>query len=233
MLRGGAGMGLNAAMKEAGILEETAADAANRIWRETNGDPLETMRRMEEWALQRPIRVIQIIGQSLWRARLRTWLCTDAKPRLWRHGRSFAKALNKISLSNEAVRHADWWQTIKNQPGRPPSLLAEYRNAAERKRRERIRKGIKAVRAEVNTHTGAVKLIDKEYGPFKHIRINGLPLAEVTTEDALIYAERRDADGRFIRAVCERIPDPRRPIGEQWTPEIIRYAREIAEQRTA
>ena len=82
--------------------------------------------------------------------------------------------------------------------------------------------------------TGAVvNLIDKEYGPFAHIRINGLKLAEVTTEEALGYCDHKTADVRFIRALCHLIPDPRKPIGEQWDADMIRKAREIAERTNA
>ena len=79
-----------------------------------------------------------------------------------------------------------------------------------------------------------IRLIDKEFGPFAHIRINGRELFDVTTEEALRWSDMRESEARFVRSLCAMIPDPRKPIGEQWTAEMIAEAKcasEFNEQR--
>jgi hypothetical protein len=109
--------------------------------------------------------------------------------------------------------------------------LSYHTKEAQQKklRKDRIKNGIKVVRAEVDVKTGAVvNLIDKEYGPFAHISVNGLKLPHVTTEQALRYCDEKTKDVKFVRALCHLIPDPRKPIGEQWDADMIRKAKKVA-----
>ena len=84
------------------------------------------------------------------------------------------------------------------------------------------------------TKAEALKIaIDKEFGPFAHIRINGRRLKDATTNElwslnALWYCDHRAVDAKFIQALRELIPDHREPIGEQWTVGMIRAAKKTS-----
>jgi hypothetical protein len=64
---------------------------------------------------------------------------------------------------------------------------------------------------------------------FGGLRINGRRIAECTTEEALAWCENMNRDTSFVRALCRQIPDPRKPIGEQVTQDMIEVAAASAE----
>lgn len=55
--------------------------------------------------------------------------------------------------------------------------------------------------------------------------INGRPLWEVTTVEALRWCEGREIEAMFVKRLCALIPDPRKPIGEQLTEEMVKEAK--------
>lgn len=218
-------------MREA-FRDETPQEAAERIWKETKHDPVETMRLFDEWAREEPERMVAIIGQGRWLGHVRTWLTGSSRDRHWKHGSAFEKAVESKAKRGHAESMRNWRKEKINGGGGFRTLRPHYQRDATRCKRDRIKRGVKVLKAEVDVATGqVVNLIDKEYGPFAHIRINGLRLPEITTEEALAHCDKKIADVRFIRALCHLIPDPRKPIGDQWTPEIIREAKKAAELR--
>lgn len=211
--------------------DETPQEAAERIWKSTAcrrkgrgcsiiHDPVETMRLFSDWALESPDRMIAVLTRSIWDRAVRQFL--DRRDG-WPHGVAFQDSMYKLD------RRVD--QRTDTAKYKRRVVVESTTVRAKRKRNyvDRKTKGLKIIMAEVDTATGTVvNLIDKEIGPFAHIRINGLKLAEVTTEEALGYCDHKTADVRFIRALCRLILDPRKPIGEQWDSDMIREAREIA-----
>ena len=148
----------------------------------------------------------------------------------WKKSDTFRKAMRKVELAAASKK-----TNKKNKARRAGFNTAEaiqsrtYSSERTRDYKDRKKKGIKIVRAEVNIVTGkTIRLIDKEFGPFSHIRINGLRLAEVTTGQALWYCDHKTADVQFVRALCSLIPDPSKVIGEQWTAGIIKDAKRLA-----
>ena len=210
--------------------EETPQKAAERIWKETKHDPVETMRLFEEWARQTPERMLGVLG-VLWLRAVRNFLGRNNNAKgAWRYGDSFRRTLARKENRDGCLdSHRREREKITSDPG-----FRQQKNDYSRVYHKRRRLGRKVVRAEVDVRTGeTVQIIDKEYGPFAHIRINGLSLSEVTTEEALRYCDDKTVDVRFIRALCQLIPDPRKPIGEQWTAAMIREAWEVASRSNA
>jgi hypothetical protein len=210
---------------------ETPQKAAERIWAETKHDPVETMKMFELWARESPERMVAVLG-DYWHRAVRSFL--------ERRGDQVKGGTKVGGAFYQALRHyeAGTWnkQRWKTELGRRTQLNEDDRvklskTCAERGRLAAKRRimGIKVVTAEVDIQTGVVLgLVDKEYGPFSHIRVNGLKLPEVTTGEALAHCERVNSDARFIEALCSLIPDPRKTIGEQWTADMIREAKNIA-----
>lgn len=213
--------------------DETPQQAAERIWKETECDPVETMKRFEAWCrggLSKDHPVFLIVG-PYWPRLVRAFLERNQnQDGAWRHSDSFRVVMGRV----ERKAHTQRSNEIRNRrfAGLRGEAALQARGVTQAAAREGYRRkvaGHKRVYADVDVVTGkVVSLIDKEYGPFKHIRINGLALHESTTEEALTYCDRVDTDTRFIRALCQMIPDPRKPIGEQWTAEMIREAGKIA-----
>lgn len=216
--------------------EETPTRAAERIWGGAKGDPVETMKRMDVWAREDVNRVLAIVGPH-WQRCLRAFLGgskdsrhTSPYPKC---GTAFRAALRRKEIKTRQSQQTPFvkaWQTqrVENAIGGMTNgtfAMQEYRR--------RKKAGIIVKKAEIELSTGKVSLIDHQYKPFAHIKINGLRLPEVTTEAALTWCDRQTTDVRFVRILCGLIPDPRKPIGEQWTAEIIREARQIAEKQAA
>ncbi len=197
---------IGAALEGAGFVDETPKKAAERIWKKTKCDPVETMRLFDEWARETPERMAAVLG-SLWEFRVRAFLQKSPKQNGWRYGGRFSTAMKKVQKDVD-----------KNSKS----------SAAVRQQRLRFRKKnkITIVRAEINTKSGVITLLNKEFEPFKHIRINGLHIAEITTMQALRYCDNKTTDVKFIRELCQMIPDPRKPIGEQWTAEMVKKAKQ-------
>lgn len=239
------------AFERAGVeRDETPQEAAERIWMGTERppnrqsgsggrpghDPVETMRRFDEWARKSPDRMLAVITKVIWLRAVRAFLERHPEHGGWRLSPAFKKAMYRTEKkvvedrSNAKSKRDKRWQWDRATDIQSLTYVAKV----SRRGRDRVKRGVKIVRAEVDIKTGAVvNLIDKEYGPFAHIRINGLPLAQVTTELALRHCDNATTDVRFIRALCQQIPDPRKPIGEQWTADMIRKARNIAERTAA
>lgn len=216
---------MSEAFESAGVeREETPQEAAERIWKEAKSDPVETLQRFVAWAESqpcsccgmavKPTRLLALLG-IYWPRVGRGFLDRRKGDKGWKHGAAFGVAMNNRQ---------------KKRRGRFDSDLA-YRkrtNANSLRQYYRKRDGVKVVQAEVSIATGEINLIDKACGPFADIRINGLGLPKATTEQALAWCDRQTTDVRYVRALCSLTPDPRKPIGEQWTPEIIRQARAMA-----
>ncbi len=224
---------METAFATAGVVrEETPQKAAERIWKETKHDPLETMRRFDEWARQSPERMLAVLG-PYWNRAVRAFLERrgDQTKDGTKIGGAFWQALRRHETGTwNKQRWRD--ETKRRSQLNQDEAVRVSKTTAERGRLAMKRKlaGIKVVRAEVDVTTGAVvNLIDKEYGPFAHIRIFGSRLQDVNTEQALLHCDGSERDVRFIRALCQMIPDPRKTIGEQWTADMIRAARKIAE----
>lgn len=225
---------LGDALERAGVTkkrDETPQKAAERIWKETKHDPIKTMRLFDEWAREKPERMVAVLG-DYWHRAIRSFLERrgDQVKGGTKIGAAFYQALRKHEAGT--WNKARWGIELKrrNQLNEEDIFKSSATNC-ERGRLAAKRKlaGIKVVRAEVDVVTGrVVNLIDKEYGPFAHIRINGLDLPKVTTEQALRYCDNQTNDVRFVRALCGLIPDPRKPIGEQWTADMIREAKQMA-----
>lgn len=241
------------AFERAGVKrDETWQEAAVRIWNSTKrllqprgraidhgfgakriGDPIEAMRKFDCWVRSgSPERIISIIGDKAWERIIRGAMDKGPSEGGWAHGAAFRGAMLRLERDRVAAAALDRYHTKRKQMNHEEffqhNRLHQQTNR-DHKRRKRL--GIKVVRAEVDVTTGAViNLIDKEYGPFAHIRVSGLPLSQVTTEQALKWCDRASTDVKFVRALCQQIPDPRKPIGEQWTVEIVRKARQIAER---
>ena len=228
--------------------DETPQEAAERIWEGTKrtvphskkpaSDPVETRRQFAEWAEAKPGRILAILTRPVWHRIIRGYLERDVqKPSGWRHGAAFKRSMHNLDKQREATATADYERRHPKRERwdhRQEVHAADLRNKGKRERRADKKLGLKKVYAKVDIATGAVlSIIDREYGPFAHIRINGLHLPEATTEEALCYCDNQTADVRFVRALCSLIPDPRKPIGEQWTAEIIREAREAASRTNA
>lgn len=231
--------------------DETPQEAAERIWQSTprlsrkgsagtpTRDVLWFMNEFDQWARARPERMLAIITPLVWQRLVRNHLQRGpTKENGWARGHAVYCAMRKL----EAREHAEAVNGAYHQNKRPRASLSQEELLQsrtldrEKLRRAKVRKerGLKLVQAEVDVTTGAVvNLIDKEYGPFAHIRINGLSLPEATTEEALCYCDNQTADVRFVKALCSLIPDPRKTIGEQWTADIIREAREAASRSEA
>lgn len=234
---------MSEALIEAGIVDETPKQAAKRIWQDTKkerqhpyggnpfvGDPIETMRLFSEWARESPERMMLLITPRLWNRVVRSFLERGKRTNGWAHGSAFCQSLLKLNKAADS-RSA----TVRGQKRRSKftedEALQDRSIKSQSSRRAKARKatGIKMVRAEVDVVTGEIiALIDKEYGPFAHIRINGLHLAEITTEQALHYCDIKATDNAFVRALCHLIPNPNKTIGEQWTVEMIREAKKVA-----
>lgn len=216
------------ALERAGVVkkrDETPQQAAERIWKETKHDPIKTMRMFDEWARERPERMLAVIGADYWKARLRVWLTGNSRDNNWRYWGNFRHKLDRLIKDQRNVEVREYRAVAMNRGAPPVSVTREYNRQRTILKRARERAGIKIVQAEVDVKTGAVNVLDKEYGPFAHIRINGLELAKVTTDEALRWCENRTRDASFVQALCQLIPDPRKPIGDQWTVEIIREAK--------
>lgn len=221
--------------------DETPQEAAERIWKSTEyktrglpgHDPIATMRLFEIWARQNPERMLAVITPVVWHRIVRAFL--DRKQRHAggsKIGTAFSTALhdherkrNKARKNKSELRRRSQWTEMDEVRSR------EIGNGGSSRHYARKKAGLKVVQAEVNVETGVVvNLIDKEVGPFSHIKINGLNLPEATTEEALRYCDNNTRDVQFVRALCSLIPDPRKPIGEQWTVEMIQLAkRKVAE----
>ncbi len=211
-------------MSEASVVEqadETPQEAAERLWKETGKDPLNFIKEFERWARQDADRVLEVLGPYWYRC-VKMFLSRNKNAKgAWRYSESFRVMWRRLELRGHSAAVQKWYADFPLDPG------LKKRWAREAWRRKA--KGIKRVYADVDVKTGKlVGLIDKEFGPFAHIRVNNNPLAEVTTQEALAWCEKTDTDTRFVRALCQLIPDPRKPIGDQWTVEIIRQAKEAA-----
>jgi len=211
---------MSQAFEQAGVKREEAPQkAAERLWKETKRDPIELMRQFAEWVETQPCpccgtevkstRMTNVLGSRV-PSDIRSFLI---KPQ-WKGAGSFHQKLLKCNRLRK-------YGSLRN-PESPCAIRM-------RRHRQRKQAGKKIFQGELDTQSGEVKIITKELDPFAHIIINGLRLAEVTTREALAYCDHKTKDVKFIRALCHLIPDPRKPIGEQWTPEIIRQARESAE----
>lgn len=224
------------AFERAGVeREETPQQAFERIWkttrhRSTNGnpkhDPVETMRLFKEWVEEKPERFYDLLLPDLRLRVIRLFLERAESAGGSKIGCAFRTALRRHEVGSRYGSNRPRVEKWNRQ-----FQTSEY--TAKTNMRYKIRKklGLKAVHAEVDITTGTVvNLIDKEYGPFAHIRIgkHGRELPDVTTDDALAWCDKTKTDVRFIRALCHLIPDPRKPIGEQWSAEMIRTARETA-----
>lgn len=71
------------------------------------------------------------------------------------------------------------------------------------------------------------------YREFEAITIDGRSMLDATTERALAWGERKGREVVLVRALCSLIPDPRRPIREQLTDEIVDQARRIVDGRNS
>lgn len=219
--------------------DETTQEARERLWKETKHDPVEMMKRLDEWLRQKPERMLEMIG-SYWFKLLRVYLQRPTEYEGgWKHGSTFKRKLAAVSKKNAAVRNKDaqaaWWDKKRGHADIRTELSGTTYDAVIKKEgRRRKKMGLKIVQAEVDIKTGVVvTLIDKEYGPFAHIRLGGCHLYDLTTVEALQLLDKQSVDNKFARALCRLIPDPRKPIGEQWTVEMIREARMIAERAKA
>jgi len=219
------------AFAEAGIeKEETPQKAAERIWKETKKNPIETMKKFEEWARQKPDRILQILG-VYWLRHVRSFLERNQKSDgAWRYSDSFRVLLRKAERAEHNYKSEELRKKRRKALNSVEAIKGRrITNEASRQTYYRKRDGIKRISADVDIRTGQIlSIIDREYGPFAHIRINGCHLAEVTTEQALRYCDDKSRDVKFIRALCQLIPDPRKPIGEQWTAEMIRESKKAA-----
>lgn len=203
--------------------DETPQHAAERIWKETGKDPIETIKTFDHWAREDPDRMLAVLGPHWYRS-VKVFLARNkSQPGAWRYSDSFRTMWRRLEMKGHSL--AVWYsqQEVPLERGLKQSYARNYWR--------RKANGIKRVYADVDAATGKlVSLIDKEFGPFAHIRVNGCELAEVTTEEALRWCDRQDTDTRFVRALCCLIPDPRKPIGAQWTAETIAEAKRMVEQ---
>lgn len=216
------------------IAEECWAAAAYVPRRRQGGgpkghDPVKVMQLFEARVREDADLVLAVIGERYWHNLVRTFLEHQTNSvRGWRHGDAFRRAMKALEAEREAKRSIEYKARREAVDSDWALQTKELSKASSREAYQRKVRGIKRIYADYDTRTGQVKLIDKEYGPFRHIKINERPLPEVTTEEALAWCDGRVADVKFIRALCHLIPDPRKPIGEQWTPEIIREAKDAA-----
>ena len=210
--------------------EETPQKAAERIWKETKCDPVETMRLFEEWARQEPARMKEVLG-DYWERAVRGFLSRDVREKGGvKIARSFRRKFNAIEQRGIYDENNRRRKVGRDELGHKGLLrIRGYERDLQKIARDRRKDGVKVVRAAVNLKTGEViSLIDKEIAPFAHIRIKGLRLAEVNVGQAHWYCDHKTGDVRFIRALCSLIPDPSKPIGEQWTAETIKEAKRLA-----
>jgi len=201
--------------------DESPQDAAERLWKKTGKDPLVFIKEFEHWARQSPERMLEVCGPH-WYRNIKVFLSKNRKqPGAWRHSDSFRTIWRRLELRGHSESVQKWYAELALDP--------ELKKKWSREAWRRKSNGVKRVYADVDVKTGKlISLIDKEFGPFAHIRVNGCELAEVTTEEALSWCDRKDVDARFVRALCALIPDPRKPIGEQWDAGIIKQAKEFA-----
>lgn len=195
-------------------------------------DPVQMMQLFEE-RVRGDVGLIMALLGPYWLRVIRSFLGRDprnnrggqVKP--WRHSAAFGRIMRKQETK------ADKEKRYRNHLSYD---LPKGTAHAESCRLHKSRKsdGIKVVQAEVDIKTGKIiTLIDKEFGPFAHIVIDGLRLPEVTTGQALAYCDHKTKDVKFIRALCHLIPDPRKPIGEQLTVDIICEAKAAAKRERA
>ena len=214
--------------------DETPQEAAEHIWGETKHDPVETMRLFEEWARQEPERMLGVLGKY-WLRAVRGFLSRDVRCKGGLTiGPRFAKKLRDVERQANVDQHSRRTQARRGNLSTDGLFrIRSYERDLQKLARDRRKKGVKVIRAAVDLKTGeVVRLIDKEFGPFAHIRINGLRLAEVTRGEALWYCDHKTDDVQFVRALCSLLPDPHKPIGEQWTAEIIKEAKRLAGDAT-
>ena len=148
----------------------------------------------------------------------------------WAHCDAFRRAMKKL----ESVAAVD---RTKEYVGRRRRIDSDWalqrKDQSSTSSREAYRRkvaGIKRVSADVMADTKKlVRLIDKNWGPFGHIRIGHVDLADALPGDALLKADKNDAESRYIRALCRYASDPRKPIGEQVSQEDIDAAKREAE----
>lgn len=215
--------------------DETPQQAAERIWLKVKPDTMETMRQFAAWACESPERMLAVMGEDQWLSHVRHFLGGHRGKPSWRFNSTFRKALYDLEKKRSSDEVLAFRKRAGASGGRVPYVEPSYMNKMNREYRRRKRDGLKSVRAHIDVDTGrVVDLIDSEIGPFKDIRIRvgkvQYMLAAVTPEQALTHCDNADTESRFVRALCGLIPNPLKPIGEQWTKEMVQEARKIAER---
>ena len=192
-------------------------------------DPVKTMQSFESLVREDAALILAVVGERYWHALIRTFLeQASHHKRAWSHSHAFRTAMKKRDRQVRSEKSGAWQKRRKSIDSEWALQKKSVDNISAIAARKRKAGGIKRLAADIDIKTGLiVNLIDKEFGPFAHIRVNGLRLAEVTTQEALWYCDHKMADVKFVRALCQLIPDPRKPIGEQWTADIIRQAKSV------
>jgi hypothetical protein len=240
------------AFERAGVeRDETPQEAAERIWNATKRrvphaykharDPVETMRLFDEWARGEPSRMEAVIGRATWHRLLRGFLERDGDSENgWSGGHAFKRAMWRLDKAKQAAETADYERRhpFKQRRARwdhdQQTVAKDALNARRRDNRADRRHGLKKIYAKVDVANGCVvSLMDREIGPFAHIRIGKLNLSAVTPRAALKWCESNTTDVHLVRALCRLMPDQDRPIGEQCTAEMIQTATETAQEFTA
>lgn len=234
------------ALVDAGIADETPLQRVCKIaedcWQESEysvpgqeakkgHDPVCMMRLFKERIRDDAALVLCVVGERYWHNLIRTFLSRDKrrKDSGWDRSNAFRRAMIRLE-NKEHAEEVGEYKKERTKISAKWGIMDRSRSAVtSRESRQRKQAGIKRVSADVSVVTGEViQLIDKEFGPYSHIRINTLKLPEATTEQALTYCDTATTDVKFIRALCHLIPDPFKPIGEQWTAEMIREAKHAA-----
>lgn len=75
--------------------------------------------------------------------------------------------------------------------------------------------------------------IDFRSRRFGSERVNGLPWWEVTPEQGFSSAERHKAFGYFLQYVAQHCADPRKPMGDQVSEDVIEQAERFGQEKAA
>lgn len=188
---------------------ERAVMLAQRCWAESGNDPRKCADIFAAAALNDP-KIIEIIAGNEWH-RLATLFLMKA---IDKFEYNFRKGNLKL-LSPEIIAERD-------------ERAAKTQASRNRRYRNRKRRGVIVVRAEVATETGNMNVIEADLDRFAGLKINGRSLLDVTTEEALRWSEMRGAEARFVQAVCALIPDPRKPIRTQLSKAMLAEALKTA-----
>lgn len=212
MPRGDAGP-FNGLVEQLGKRGATSAHAdAKRLldeaWEAHRPDATAAMVEFERRLLAAPgVTIAAVMGKE-WKPRVRAF------------------AYNEHYLIRQRYESRAGEASATSRLGVPPRLTLPYNTTAPIKKsqraiRDRKRRGVVLIKAELDQKTGVVTLVSQLPASLRGF-------AEWTAERALVWCESQEgfaqaklAQVAQVRLWCAQVPDPRKPLGDQLTAQII------------